>query len=155
MSADGVADAGGIAPDFEDPSIKGFTDFAGPILRKRDGSGISGFLVEDRHCNPQGICHGGWLATFADVQLVRHVLGTVDGAQFSFRTANLTIDFVGAARKGDWVQGAARIVRQAKTMVFVEGAAFVGHRQVLRMSGLMTIRPRHRPAETASHEHEV
>jgi len=28
-----------------------------------------GFRVEQRHCNPMGNCHGGMLATFADMML--------------------------------------------------------------------------------------
>lgn len=42
----------------------------GPFYLLHEGEVVKlGFRVEPRHCNPAGICHGGMLASFADMLL--------------------------------------------------------------------------------------
>ena len=42
----------------------------GPLYGKWTPDKVQlGFVVEQRHTNPLGICHGGMLATFADMML--------------------------------------------------------------------------------------
>jgi uncharacterized protein (TIGR00369 family) len=129
-------------PDgFEDPGVGGFVGRMGPLFRKIEGSrSIAGFFVEERHCNPSGICHGGWLSTFADVQLVRQVLTELGMRGAKVRTVSLTVDFLSGARLGDWVEGSAELVRATRTMAFVQGVASVGDRPVIRMNGIFHLR---------------
>lgn len=136
------SDPTAIPTDFEDPGVSGFVSFAGPILVKKTDWTVAGFVVEARHCNPQGICHGGWLSTFADVQLVRSAIQKLDYSAVSVRTISLAIDFLSPAIRGDWVEGQAEIVHRAKTMIFVQGIARVDDRAVLRMNATLSVRPR-------------
>lgn len=56
---------------FADVEMGGFVGLNGSFCRKDIGGHVLfGFTVEDRHCNPFGLCHGGWLATMADLQLL-------------------------------------------------------------------------------------
>ena len=62
-----------IPPGFARLALRpaGFIDANGPLYGRMDeGKFVLGFPVEDRHCNPFGLCHGGMLATLADILLV-------------------------------------------------------------------------------------
>jgi acyl-coenzyme A thioesterase PaaI-like protein len=98
--------------------------------------GIGGFVG----CNPSGICHGGWLSTFADVQLVRQVFAEIGEDRPAPRTVSLSVDFLSAAMLGEWVDGSAELVRVTKTLAFVQGIARVGDRPLLRMNGIFSLR---------------
>jgi uncharacterized protein (TIGR00369 family) len=131
----------GLPEGFEDPGIGGFVGAIGPIYRKLIGKkSIAGFRVESRHCNPSGICHGGWLSTFADVQLVRQVFAEIGENRPAPRTVSLSVDFLSAAMLGEWVDGSAELVRVTKTLAFVQGIARVGDRPLLRMNGIFSLR---------------
>ncbi|MBK6799931.1 MAG: PaaI family thioesterase [Novosphingobium sp.] len=100
------------------------------------GHAVSGFFVEERHCNPRGICHGGWLSTFADIAMVRQA--TVNRAHGAL-TISMAVDFLEAVPLGSWVESRCEIVREADRIVHVQGVALVDGRAVLRMNG--TFRP--------------
>jgi uncharacterized protein (TIGR00369 family) len=140
-SIDQALAAEGVVEGFEDPGVGGFVGEIGPIYRKIVGNrSIAGFRVERRHCNPSGICHGGWLSTFADVQLVRQVHTELGIGGRGTRTVSLSVDFLSAAMLGEWVEGSAHMIRATRTLAFVQGQALVGDRPVLRMNGIFSIR---------------
>jgi uncharacterized protein (TIGR00369 family) len=121
---------------FIDPENGGFTGNIGPIYqRKSEGQLCSGFYVEQRHCNPQATCHGGWLSTFADVALVRQ--GSLTAQPLV--TISLTVDFMGAAHLGEWVESRCEIASKTRSMVFVQGTATANGRPALRMNGIFRI----------------
>ena len=52
------------------PAASPFNELVGPLHEKRgDGLVSLGLRVEKKHCNSRGICHGGVLATLADLAL--------------------------------------------------------------------------------------
>jgi acyl-coenzyme A thioesterase PaaI-like protein len=68
----------------------------GPLWGRWDGRHVRlGFRVEERHANMARACHGGMLATFADMQMavVTHYQWP-DIAGHSFPTISMTTDFV-------------------------------------------------------------
>ena len=122
---------------FFDPQLRGFVAHNGTIWRRNDpGHAVSGFYVEEHHCNPRGICHGGWLSTFADIAMVRQA--TVNRAHGAL-TMSMAVDFLEAVPLGSWVESRCEIVREADRIVHVQGVALVDGRPVLRMNG--TFRP--------------
>ena len=66
-----------------------------------------GFRVLQRHCNPNGACHGGMMATFLDMVLGMAV-GEATGA--AGPTMTLNIDYLAAALPGQWVESRTRFV---------------------------------------------
>src|SRR4026209_880750 len=47
-----------------------FNALVGPLYEKRDGDAVSiGLAIEQKHTNSRGLCHGGVLATLADLAL--------------------------------------------------------------------------------------
>ena len=87
--------------------------------------------VEERHLNGGGAVHGGCLATLADMALFFDVGRAV--------TVSLTINYIGAARMGDWLVSRSREVRKTKHLVFCDGeitAGGPGGRLVATFSGV-------------------
>jgi acyl-coenzyme A thioesterase PaaI-like protein len=125
-----------IPEGFVDPENGGFTGNIGPIYQhKSEGLVCSGFYVQQRHCNPQATCHGGWLSTFADVALVRQ--GSLVASPLV--TISLTVDFIDAALLGEWVESRCDVVSKTRSMVFVQGTASANGRPALRMNAIFRI----------------
>ncbi len=110
----------------------------GPLYgRLVDGKLQLGFRVEDRHCNPLKICHGGMLATFADMLMPCAVLYQAQGIERRFfPTISLQVDYMAAAPLGAWVQGEAQMLRSTRNMVFAQGLAYADGVLALRVSGV-------------------
>lgn len=118
----------------------GFLETNGPLYGKWDGKILAlGFRVEERHCNPGGVAHGGMLATFADMQLPFSARFQSD-IDFGFLpTINLTCDFLAPAPRGAWVEGRGELVRATRNLVFAQGTATADGAPCLRMNGIFKI----------------
>ena len=82
-----------------------FAGLAGPFYAKREGREISlGLRIEQRHLNSRGTCHGGLLATLADVALgYACVAAAEDGQSRNFMTIDLSIEYMASTQAGDWL----------------------------------------------------
>lgn len=119
----------------------GFVSRNGPIYARREGEGaVFGFRVHQRHCNPMAICHGGWLATVAD--LVLPLSARLDGLEECYLlTVHMSVDYLAPAPLGAWVEGRARVLRRTRRMIFVDGLLDVAGEPVLRASGVFRLGP--------------
>lgn len=112
---------------------------AGPFYERQlpDGTWQLGMRVTPDKLNPKGVCHGGVLATFADVQttLLIYRLGIVSFTP----TVNLTLDYVAGARAGTWVQSTPEIVRRTSALLFCQAVLTADGEPCLRSSGIFRI----------------
>jgi uncharacterized protein (TIGR00369 family) len=97
-----------------------FDDNLSPLLFKRDGTDYSmGMRLEKKHCNYQRTIHGGAVATLADM-----VMGLVHRRSGEPRvhtvTASMTVDYIGGAKVGEWVEGTAKVLKQGRRLYFSE-----------------------------------
>jgi len=118
----------------------GFLAANGPLYGKWDGGHLLlGFRVEQRHCNPGNVAHGGMLATFADMLLpiASRYQSKIDMGFLP--TINLTCDYLAPAPLGAWVEGKAEPVRTTKNLLFAQGLATADGAPVLRANGLFKI----------------
>ena len=99
-----------------------------------------GFRVEQRHTNPMGNCHGGMLATFADMMLpmLAHRQSPELRNQF-LPTVSLQIDYLAPSPLGAWVQGEAQVLRITRNLAFVQGLVTADDVPALRVSGIFKI----------------
>ena len=121
----------------------GFIGTNGPLYFLHEGPKFRlGFRVEPRHCNPMGICHGGMLATFADMLMPIGAISLVPEVQQRFLpTVSLQIDFIGPAKIGDWVEGEMQVLRTTRTLVFAQGLVRSNGVLSMRCSGVFRIGP--------------
>ena len=119
---------------------EGFIGVNGPLFVRRSGDGIVlGMRVEARHCNPNGMCHGGMLMTFADMMLP---IGARYAAQMPavfLPTINLSMDYLAPAPLGAWLEGRARVLRVTRNLVFADGLITMDETIVARTSGTFKI----------------
>src|SRR5687767_3622038 len=113
-----------------------FNAMVGPLYERRDGDAVSiGLMIEDKHTNSRGICHGGALATLADLALGYAMLAK-SGDSGSFLTAHLSVDYAGAAKVGDWIESKVEIQRVGTRMAFANCYLLVDNRPIVRASAI-------------------
>jgi uncharacterized protein (TIGR00369 family) len=113
----------------------------GPLYARWTGERVLlGFRVEERHTNPLKICHGGMLATFADMMLpmLAHRQSPELRNQF-LPTVSLQIDYLAPSPLGAWVQGEAQVLRVTRNLAFVQGLVTADGVPALRVSGIFKI----------------
>lgn len=125
-----------------------FADLAGPIYRLSMDSAEEpvrfGMLVEDRHCNRLGFCHGGLLATFLDIALG---VGAIEagGQDWGGPTIHLGIDYLQGAPNGDWIESRFTLEHGTRSLLFVTGSIIGSAGKIATCSALFK-QPRPRPA---------
>lgn len=123
-----------------------FPDMAGPMFITYDGLEADeparfGLRVLDRHCNAVNVVHGGMLATFADTALAQGLLSLGDIA-FNCPTINLSVDYLGAAVLGEWLESRVVVSHRTRRMAFMSAMIFSGERPVLRATALFKQSPK-------------
>ena len=118
------------------PRLSPFNALVGPLYERRRGDEVSiGLRIEEKHTNSRGICHGGLLATVADLALGYAMLAKT-GGKGGFVTAHLAVDYAGAARKGDWVESSVEIQRVGARLAFANCYLVAGGRPIVRASAI-------------------
>ena len=114
-----------------------FNALVGPLYaRRRKGRELSiGVRIEDKHTNSRGICHGGVLATLADLSL-GYAMHAKLGGKGSFVTAHLSVDYAGSARVGDWIEAEVEIQRMGTRLAFANCYLVADGRQIVRASAI-------------------
>lgn len=121
------------------PSASPFNELVGPLHEKRAAGAVSlGLRVGRKHSNSRGFCHGGVLATLADLSL-GYALMAKTGARSGFVTAHLDLDYAGTAELGDWIHSDVEVLRVGSRLAFATGYLCVGASRVVRMSGIFAL----------------
>lgn len=124
--------------DFVPVALGGaFATHNGPLFaRWHSGRLQLGFRVAPNHVNPGNHCHGGMLATFADILISTAAQYQTDIPRQFLPTISLQMDFIAGAPLGSWVQGQADILDVTRNLVFSQGLVQADGRTVLRASGV-------------------
>jgi len=117
-----------------------FMNANGPVYAKLDGEHLLlGILVEERHCNSMGVCHGGMLLTLADLAFTMGVNVQAKLSRF-LPTVSVTCDFLGAAPRGSWLQARVDVLRTTRNLAFGQGLlSLESGTPVARISGILKI----------------
>lgn len=116
-------------------AAKGFTGTVGPMWTRRANDVREvGITIEARHGNHIGNAHGGLLMTLADNALGFAVMEAV--GPLAMATVQLQIQFITAARPGEFIVCRPEIIRHARTLVFLRGLLSVGARTVASVDGI-------------------
>jgi uncharacterized protein (TIGR00369 family) len=107
----------GFAPHFRKSPV---TEPWEPLFSRRvDGTVQIGFTLRNAHCNSRGFLHGGVIAALAD-----NAMGLSCGSRLhsvqGLVTVSLGVDYVGAAKIGQWLQIEPRVLRAGKSMAFAD-----------------------------------
>jgi acyl-coenzyme A thioesterase 13 len=122
-----------------------FAGLAGPFHARREGRDISlGLRIEQRHLNSRGSCHGGLLATLADIALgYACVAATEESANKNFVTIDLSVEYMASTQAGDWLYSEVKVLNADTRTASAVGHLLVDGRPVARISANFRLaRPR-------------
>ena len=97
-----------------------------------------GIRIEQRHCNRRGFAHGGLLVTLADLALGYSSGHGIDESTMLV-TINLSADFAGSARIGDWVEAHADVQQSGRSVAFANCYLRANDRRLVRVSGIFKV----------------
>lgn len=102
-----------------------FLEATGPYFYKSEEGGlVLGLRVEEKHANASGTAHGGLLATLADVSL-GYVTALSQTPPMRLTTVSLGLDYVGAAKIGDWLEARVTVVKFGARLAFANAIVVV------------------------------
>ena len=90
--------------------------------RKEDRKIILALRTEAALTNSRGFVHGGLISALAD-NAMGLSCGQASGGETSYVTVNLSVDFLGTARIGQWLEFDTAYVKTGSTLSFAQ--AFV------------------------------
>ncbi len=76
-----------------------------------------GLWLREAHCNARGFAHGGLISALAD-NAMGHSCRAVVGDDTSFLTVNLSVDFLGIASTGAWLEFVPEVVKTGRSLCF-------------------------------------
>lgn len=114
-----------------------FETLCGPLCfrTEADGRQRAGFMPEGKHLNGGGVLHGGALMTFADFSLFAIAHGVLQGTHAV--TVTFNSELVGAGVAGTPVYAEGRVVRETKSLVFVQGVLEQDGQPIMAFSGTL------------------
>ena len=113
-----------------------FAALAGPFYARREGRAVSiGLRIEERHLNNRGSCHGGLLATMADLALgYACAAASADGQGRNFVTIDLSVEYLASTRAGEWLYSEVTVMNADTRTAAAAGHLLVEGRPVARIS---------------------
>ena len=106
-----------------------FVQHIGPLLGR---DGVVGMTIDERHTNSFGKAQGGVLATLVDFANAHNVRRASKEESPSVATVSLTVDYLGSADEGDWVEAHVTVERLGGTLAFVDCSVKTGDREIVR-----------------------
>jgi acyl-coenzyme A thioesterase 13 len=133
-----VSDSPAPPPGFELADVHSpYFRLIGPLFQRvLDGRLELALTIDERHLNGRGQAHGGVLASFADVALVRVTSRSQDPVR-NLATASLSIDYIGAVERGETVVASVDIQRVGRRLAFANCSLHCGERRVVRASAVL------------------
>jgi len=123
------------------PVLSPVDEAMGPWFSREnaDGSVTLGFRVEPRHHNINGICHGGVIATFADI-LARVFNETYGRSRADLvgkmATISLDVDYLSPGRAGAWIEATPEVIQRTGKMLFTQALIRDGQTPVARCKAI-------------------
>ena len=114
-------------------------ELIGPLYCRGEGADlVVALLAEVKHCNARGTVHGGILATLADVAL-GYAMAFSSRPPANLVTANLTVDFAGTVKVGDWLEAHVDVQKQGNRLSFANCYIVVNEQRIARASGVFLV----------------
>jgi uncharacterized protein (TIGR00369 family) len=114
-------------------------DLVGPVYSKGEGADlVLGLRVEKKHCNMRGTLHGGIVAMLADIAL-GYTIAFSTQPPTGLVTANLTLDFAGTAKIGDWLEAKVDVQKKGSRLAFANCYLSVGESRIVRASAVFVV----------------
>ncbi len=108
--------------------------------RVEDEAVVIGVRVRRAHCNAKGILHGGFISALADNAMglsCAHQLG----GQNRIVTASLSVDFLGSATIGQWIEFRTTFTKTGRTLCFAQAFVTADGQPCARANAVFHVSP--------------
>ena len=105
--------------------------------RKEDAQYRLATRLRDVHCNGRGLIHGGFIAAIADNAMglsLGRVLAKQGREVSGIITLNLSTDYLGMAKIGQWFETDSRVLKTGRSVSFVECYLLADGERIARAS---------------------
>lgn len=114
------------------------TDPWEPLWSRRDGNRfLLGARIASPHCNARGFAHGGLIAALADNAM--GLACVLKSGNPGALTASLSLDFIGVASVGQWLEVAATPLKLGRALAFAEAHVTADGALVARASAVFRL----------------
>ncbi len=100
---------------------------------------MGGFRVLDKHLNPNGVCHGGMLATFCDVLMSTSCAYLAADETPILPTVSLSLDYLQPTPAGAWVEIRTDLLRRGRRLAFAQALVTVEGCPTVRANGVFSV----------------
>lgn len=119
-----------------------FHELIGPLYGKLDGEHVVvGMRVEDKHGNRGNNLHGGMVCALADSAMT-YACALRRPPEHGAVTTGLTVEMMGAAQPGDWIEAHVEVMRQGRSVIFLNLFILRGEQKLARASATFQVVPR-------------
>jgi uncharacterized protein (TIGR00369 family) len=126
----------GFAPHFRKSPV---TDPWEPLFSRKTEDAVQiGTWLRDVHCNSRGLLHGGVIAALAD-NAMGLSCGMAMPAIQGLVTISLTVDYVGSAKIGQWLQVEPRVLKAGRSMGFADAIITADGATIARSSATFRV----------------
>lgn len=102
------------------PKHSPLTDPWEPIYSKEvPGAVIIGLRLAEAHTNSRGLIHGGLIAALADNAMGMSCAANLTEPPHGLVTVSLSVDYLGSANIGQWLQVETNFVKTGRSICFV------------------------------------
>jgi acyl-coenzyme A thioesterase PaaI-like protein len=117
----------------------GLTEPWEPIYARRSTHGVSlAIRASAAHANSRGFVHGGLITALAD-----NAMGLSCGEQVAnasgLVTVSLSVDFVGFAKVGQWLEIRPEVIKAGKSLCFASALVLADESVCARASGVFKV----------------
>lgn len=99
--------------------------------------------IREPHCNSRGFAHGGLIAALADNAMGLSAVSAAHASGLEVAgavTVSLSLDFVGSAEQGEWLEIRPAVLKVGRTLAFTECRVVCGDRLVARGNATFRMR---------------
>jgi uncharacterized protein (TIGR00369 family) len=100
-----------------------------------------GLWIDKPHTNARGFAHGGLIPALAD-NAMGYSCGQAMGWTSSFVTVSLTVDYLSAARLGQWLMVEGEVIKTGRTLCFARCLATADGKIIARASATFQVAPK-------------
>jgi uncharacterized protein (TIGR00369 family) len=117
------------------------TDPWEPLFSKKSEDKIDlAFEVRTPHCNSRGFLHGGVLAALCDNFMGLSLAIVLNNPKASIVTVNLSLDYIGSAKIGDFVLIEPRVIKSGGAIAFCDAIAKAGDSIIARANATFRVK---------------
>ena len=118
-----------------------FHELVGQMFCKMDDdTPIVGIIAEDKHRNKGDMMHGGMVSMLVDTATIWSVQAhKKDPENTVTLTTNITVDFLGKIKVGDWVEARVNFIKGGNRVMFAECYLWANDKVVARGSAQIQV----------------